>query len=116
MRLSVALHQQGTSTHPTIVVGDRFDGGCVDKISLSQAEMAQVWKPSFYWEGAKSITMPDEDRGTGQLFEFYPDGSVWWSLQASFKLSCPFAKNLDPLPFDTQAKAASPPKPMQADP
>ena len=62
------------------------DGGCVDKISLSQAEMAQVWKPSFYWEGAKSITMPDEDRGTGQLFEFYPDGSVWWSRQASFKL------------------------------
>ena len=78
-------------------------GGCVDKLSLSTTEIAQIWRPLFYWEGAKQITFPDTERdGTGELLEVYPDGSVWWSRQVTMELKCPVGKNLANMPFDTQ--------------
>ena len=29
------------------------DGGCTDELSLTAAEHARIWKPQFYWEGAR---------------------------------------------------------------
>lgn len=64
----------------------------------------EQWKPEFYWEGAKQITLPSRTRGTGELLKVYPSGFVWWSQQVTIELNCPFAQgsNLDFLPFDTQ--------------
>jgi len=76
------------------------NGGCTDELSLKWKERPRIWKPEFYWEGAKTITMPVENAGTGELLKVYPDGSVWWSRQTSFVLSCPV--DADALPFDTQ--------------
>ena len=78
------------------------DGGCVDKLSFGESERARIWKPILYWEGAQDIIMPSVGKGTGELLEVYPDGSVWWSRQAHFTLACPFAANLGRMPFDTQ--------------
>jgi hypothetical protein len=89
-------------TDPRLAFNGTANGGCVDKLSIGTKEQELIWTPEFYWEGAKQITMPHEQRGTGQLLEVYPDGKIWWSRQTSFKLSCPFASNLDALPFDTQ--------------
>ena len=88
-------------TDPRLRYNGTADGGCVDKLSFGQAERAQIWKPTFYWEGARSVSMPSSSDGTGELLEVYPDGSIWWSRQVSFELSCGFAANLTNLPFDT---------------
>ena len=82
------------------------DGGCADELSFKAAERARIWKPEFYWEGARKITLPkpDNSEGTGELLKVSPSGGVWWSRQVSLALGCPVAKGnkLDRLPFDTQ--------------
>ena len=81
------------------------NGGCVDMLTLKTAERARIWKPEFYWEGAKTIELPGAtDRGKGELLKIYPDGGIFWSRQVSFLLSCPFSqgRRLEKLPFDTQ--------------
>jgi hypothetical protein len=78
-------------------------GGCVDKLSLSTAEITQIWRPLFYWEGAKRIALPDPaNDGKGELLFVYPDGSVWWSRQVIFTFKCVVGTNLARMPFDTQ--------------
>ena len=89
-------------TDPRLRFNGTANGGCVDKLSLSEGEMKQVWKPVFYWEGALKIKMPEVEEGTGALLEIYPDGTIWWSRQVAFLLNCPFQDNLEFLPFDTQ--------------
>ena len=79
---------------------------CTDGvISFKEPERRRIWKPEFYWEGAKEITLPHHagvpDRG--ELLKVYPNGDVFWSRQVAFVLSCPFARNLGRLPFDTQS-------------
>ena len=86
---------------PRLRFNGTANGGDTDKLSFGHVERNQIWKPTFYWEGAKKITLPKADTGTGELLEVYPDGSIWWSRQVSFELSCSFAKSLDQLPFDT---------------
>jgi hypothetical protein len=89
---------------PRLAFNGTAEGGAFDTLNLGIAERAQIWKPEFYWEGARSITMPSVDLGTGELIWVSPNGDVWWSRQVSFVMSCPFAngKNLNALPFDTQ--------------
>jgi len=79
-------------------------GGCVKELDFKERERNQIWKPEFYWEGAKEIKLPSRLRGTGELLKVYPSGLVWWSQQVTIELNCPFAQgsNLDFLPFDTQ--------------
>ena len=89
-------------TDPRLRFNGTADGGCTDKLSFSVEEEDLIWKPSLYWEGANKITMPDPQQGTGQLLHVSPDGSIWWSRQTSFLLSCPMSGNLGTLPFDTQ--------------
>ena len=90
-------------TDPRLRYNRTVKAGAADKLSLGSAERNQIWKPVFYWEGAKKITMPRADSGTGELLEVYPDGSLWWSRQVSFELSCSFVSAIDRLPFDTHA-------------
>ena len=90
-------------TDPRLRYNRTVKAGAADKLSLGSAERNQIWKPVFYWEGGKKITMPRADSGTGELLEVYPDGSLWWSRQVSFELSCSFVSAIDRLPFDTHA-------------
>lgn len=89
---------------PRLAYNSTAEGGYFDNLNLGPTEIDRIWKPTFYWEGAREITLSDEGLGTGTLLWVSPDGSVWWSRQTSFVMSCPFAngKNLDKLPFDTQ--------------
>jgi len=76
------------------------NGSCFNKLSFSHDQIAQIWKPEFYWEGAIDIELSHPSRGTGELLFVYPDGSIWWSRQVKITLRCPV--NLDRMPFDTQ--------------
>jgi len=76
------------------------NGSCFNKLSFSHDQIAQIWKPEFYWEGAIDIELSHPSRGTGELLSVYPDGSIWWSRQVKITLRCPV--NLDRMPFDTQ--------------
>ena len=90
---------------PRLAYNGTADGGAFDNLNLGAYEKANIWKPEFYWEGARTIVMPDTNKGTGELIWVSPDGSVWWSRQTAFIVSCPFASgtNLNQLPFDTQS-------------
>lgn len=74
---------------------------CVAKLKFGAEERKQLWRPGFYWEGLQEVSLPP-DGGRGELFEAQSDGSIWWSQQVSFVLSCSIAGTLDNLPFDTQ--------------
>ena len=95
------LEFNGTASNETESSGF----SCTDELSFKTSERGRIWKPEFYWEGAKSVTLPSPAKGTGELLKVRPDGSVFWSRQMSLVMSCPFSygKNLDSLPFDTQA-------------
>ena len=78
-------------------------GGCRDKLVFGDTDRASIWKPEFYWEGLEAVALPHKaGMGRGESLEVYPDGSIWWSRQVSFTLSCPVATTLGKLPFDTQ--------------
>lgn len=86
---------------PPFPLGDYRRADC-----LRCAGQDKVWKPDFYWE--KSITINGIDFSDGakdgrhaSLFRVSPDGSVFWSQQARFKLACNL--EFDQLPFDSQA-------------
>ena len=76
---------------PRLAYNGTADGGAFDNLNLGAYEKANIWKPEFYWEGARTIVMPDTNKGTGELIWVSPDGSVWWSRQTAFIVSCPFA-------------------------
>ena len=78
--------------------------GCMEVLSFKEPERKRIWKPEFYWERAKRITLPDHGKppDRGELLKVYPNGDIFWSRQVEFVLSCDFASNLDKLPFDTQ--------------
>ena len=76
-------------------------GGSTDALSFKVPERARIWKPEFYWEGAKGLVLPNPNAGTGELLKVYPDGSVFWSRQTTVRLACPVS-NMWALPFDTQ--------------
>lgn len=78
------------------------DGGITNTLSLGYYERLRIWKPVFYWEGAKHITLPTSESGTGELLEVYPTGDIWWSRQVQVTLGCPVAQTLCNMPFDTQ--------------
>ena len=76
---------------PRLAYNGTDNGGAFDNLNLGAYEKARIWKPEFYWEGARTIVMPNVDKGTGELIWVSPDGSVWWSRQTAFIVSCPFA-------------------------
>lgn len=89
---------------------DDGTGTCVNKISLGLAARQQIWKPDLYWEGARKISFPrasDGGNGVGEMLEVYPDGSIFWSRQSHFVLSCKTSDTLDRMPFDTQVRPES---------
>ena len=45
--------------------------------------------------------------GVGEVLEVYPDGSIFWSRQSHFVLSCKTSDTLDRMPFDTQVRPES---------
>ena len=78
-------------------------GGCTDELHLDPSDLfTNIWAPTFYWERARSITLPTPPKkDRGELVHVYPSGDVWWSSQAEFVISCPMVANLGPLPFDS---------------
>lgn len=77
--------------------------GCDEPLMLTHGEIHSVWRPSLYWEDVarRGVRVPTGRDGAGMLFEFSPDGLVFWSQQVSLELACPM--DLARMPFDVQA-------------
>ena len=90
------------------------DGGCVDEILFERREAMNFWKPVLYWEYAKVVKVPSEDKedGYASMFAVYPNGNVFWSRQFDVTLHCAmYGENikaanseggLATMPFDVQ--------------
>ena len=71
---------------------------------LSRDETRRIWRPDLYWEDAVDVKLPALEMGytdgAGEMMSVSPDGTVFWSRQARFTLTCPM--DLALLPFDSQ--------------
>ena len=71
---------------------------------LTRDETRRIWRPDLYWEDAVDIKLPaltmGYTDGAGEMMSVSPDGTVFWSRQARFTLTCPMEMKL--LPFDSQ--------------
>ena len=58
----------------------------------------------MFFQQSLALRLPNRDMGRsfgmGESLSVTPDGDVFWSRQASFRLACPL--DLKRLPFDTQ--------------
>ena len=71
---------------------------------LSRDETRRIWRPDLYWEDVVDVKLPALEMGytdgAGEMMSVSPDGTVFWSRQARFTLSCQMDMAL--LPFDSQ--------------